>query len=72
MSDDISVKDLREKLGWTPTEIGLFLGVDRTSVAHYESGRRPGGAVRRLLVILANAAEAGNADALRPQTEPAE
>lgn len=41
MSDLIDIRRLRESMGLSQAQFAERLGVDRTSVAHFENGRKP-------------------------------
>lgn len=69
MEKHIDIKALRERINWKQDRLARFLGVDRSSVSHMENGRMPRGPVRRLVDILAAAAEQGTADELFPEQE---
>lgn len=72
MANDPDIKIIRKDLGWDQGRMARYLGVDRSSVSHFENGRPVRGPVRRLLEALKDAADRGEADALCPDLEAAE
>ncbi|TRL35516.1 helix-turn-helix domain-containing protein [Rhizobium straminoryzae] len=67
MADPVDIKSLREKLGWDQGRMARFLAIARSSVSHMENGRPPQGPARRLLEILARAADADEVERLLPE-----
>ena len=53
MSDEIDVRALRERLGWTQSQMAEHLGLDRSSVSRLETGQHPKGPTEKLLRALA-------------------
>lgn len=79
MSDICDVKALRLRINWKQERMAEFLGVDRSTVSHLENGRKPSGAILRLLSMLADAADSNGVEELfttatsfRPIREAAE
>jgi len=70
MTDPLDIKELRERVNWSQDRLAEFLGMDRSSVSHMENGRPPRGPAKRLLDMLAAAAEADTVDALFPPANP--
>lgn len=65
MIQSLDIKALRERIGWTQEQLALYLGgVDRSMISRLENGQSMSGPVARLMTMLAEAAEAGTADAL--------
>jgi transcriptional regulator with XRE-family HTH domain len=54
MENASDIKLLRKRLGWQQSQMAEYLGVDRTSVSHFENGREISGPVRKLLENLSN------------------
>jgi DNA-binding transcriptional regulator YiaG len=57
MCNQIDVKALRALLGWTQAQLGLEMGVDQSTVSHWEAGGKPRGPALKLLQSLWNAAQ---------------
>lgn len=53
MNEAIDVRTLRQSLGLSQRQLAELLGIDRSSVAHIESGREPRGSTRILIEQLA-------------------
>lgn len=66
MDEPFDIKELRERVNWSQDRLAEFLGVDRSSVSHMENGRAPRGPVKRLLAMLAAAADSDTVDLLYP------
>ena len=58
MDTQIDVKSLRAALGWTQVQLGCELGVDQSTVSHWEAGGSPRGPALKLLRALAERAQA--------------
>jgi DNA-binding transcriptional regulator YiaG len=69
MENEIDIKALRLEINWKQDKLARFLGVDRSSIAHMENGRPIRGPVKRLLLILMEAAKRGDAEALFADAE---
>lgn len=52
MDTQIDVKALRMALGWTQAQLGSELGVDQSTVSHWEAGGSPRGPALKLLQSL--------------------
>jgi transcriptional regulator with XRE-family HTH domain len=61
MNQDIDVKALRERLGWTQDDLAKELGLDRSSVSRLEHGQKAKGPTSRMLKMIADRA---------PESEP--
>jgi transcriptional regulator with XRE-family HTH domain len=68
MEQENTVRRLRKELKWDQGRLARYLGVDRSSVSHFENGRPVRGPVKRLLETLEEAAKRGDAEALCPET----
>ena len=56
MNQDIDVKALRERLGWTQDDLAKELGLDRSSVSRLEHGQKAKGPTARMLKMIAERA----------------
>lgn len=79
MDDICDVRALRLRINWKQERMAEFLGVDRSTVSHLENGRKPSGAILRLLSMLSDAADTDSveelyalATSIRPVREAAE
>lgn len=52
MTQQIDIRALRARLGWTQDQMAEFLGLDRSSVSRMESGQPIKGPTLRLLQTL--------------------
>ena len=53
MDQEIDIKSLRASLDMTQSELGAAIGVDQSTLSLWESGSRPRGPAKKLLLLLA-------------------
>lgn len=65
MSEQLNIRELREKLGWSQDQLGDFCGVDRTTVSRWEKEppvKGPALILLRHLIVRSESSEPANPD----------